>query len=289
MTLQSEVAPLRRVLLKHAREALVGPERLAGQWRALGWASPPDYDAACRESDALATLLESLGARIEWMPARDNGLDSIYVRDAVVVTDAGAILACMGKPERAREPEAVGEALAGVSVPVVGAIQGEGTLEGGDVVWLRSDTLAVGRGYRTNDEGIEQLRCLVGGGVEIVVTPLPHWRGPSDVFHLMSVLSPLAEDLLLVYSRLLCVPFRELLLARGFELVEVPHHELDALACNVLAVAPRVVVALEGAPETRRRMEAAGVEVHAYTGAEISAKGSGGPTCLTRPLERDGC
>lgn len=286
--IQSEVAPLRRVLLKHASDAFQGPERIDEQWRGLGYTAAPHYDAACRESDALGELLETLGARVEWMPAQDVGLDSIYVRDAGVVVGRGAVLSRMGKPARAGEPAALRQALAGVSVPVIGAIEGEGTLEGGDVVWLARDLLAVGRGYRTNQEGIEQLRRLVGGDVEIIEVPLPHWRGPSEVLHLMSVLSPLAEDLLLVYSPLLPVPFRELLLERSFHLLEVPDEELDLLACNVLVVEPGVVVALDGAAGTRRRMEAAGVDVHAYAGGEISAKGSGGPTCLARPLVRTG-
>jgi N-dimethylarginine dimethylaminohydrolase len=171
-------------------------------------------------------------------------------------------------------------------VPVLGSIEGTGCLEGGDVTWLTPGTLAVGRGYRTNDEGIRQLRELLGTDVEVVVVPLPHWRGPSDVFHLMSVISPLADDVALVYSPLLPVVFRDLLLERGTTLVEVPDAEFESMGCNVLAVAPRLVVALDGNPETRRRMEAAGVEVHVYQGAEISSKGCGGPTCLTRPLER---
>jgi N-dimethylarginine dimethylaminohydrolase len=145
----------------------------------------------------------------------------------------------------------------------------------------------VGRGYRTNDEGIEQLRALLADGVdELLVVPSPHWNGPTDVFHLMSVISPLADDLALVYSPLLPVPFRQGLLARGFELVEVPDDEFDSMGCNVLALAPRVALAVEGNPETRRRMEQAGVQVHTFEGEEISAKGCGGPTCLTRPLER---
>ncbi len=160
-------------------------------------------------------------------------------------------------------------------------------MEGGDVAWVGPGTLAVGRGYRTNEEGIRQLGDLVGDAAdEILVVPLPHWKGPADVFHLMSIFSPLDDDLALVYSPLLPVPFRETLLERGLSLVEVPDAEFASMGCNVLAVRPRVVVALEGNPETRRRLAAAGVEVQTYTGDEISMKGSGGPTCLTRPLER---
>lgn len=285
MTLQSDVAPLRRVVLKHARDALVGPGRIAEQWAALDYASPPDFDAACRESDALAALLASLGVRVEWLPPEDAGLDSIYVRDAAVVGDAGAVLARMGKPARAPEPAHLGRALARLGVPALGAIESPGTLEGGDVVWLGARTLAVGQGKRTNAEGIAQLAALLPG-VDVLSVPLPDWTAPGDVFHLMSALSPLADDLALVYPPLLPASFIDELRARGYDLVEVPSDELDTQGPNVLAVAPRVAVALEGSPETRRRMEAAGVDVHTYRGEEISRKGFGGPTCLTRPLER---
>jgi N-dimethylarginine dimethylaminohydrolase len=282
---QSEVAPLKRILMKHPRDAFFSQARIAEQWQALGYSGPPDFDAACREADALAALLERLGATVDWMPANDVGLDSVYARDASLVSNAGMILARMGKGPRSAEPEAVGREYPELGMHVLGSIEQPGTLEGGDVTWLGDDTLAVGRGYRTNAEGIAQLRALLGEDVEVIEVPLPHWKGPGDVFHLMSMLSPLAEDLLLVYSRLLPVPFREQLLSRGFELVNVPDDEFE-MGCNVLAAAPRVAVALEGFPETCRRMEAAGVEVHTYSGAEISARGHGGPTCLTRTLER---
>ncbi len=283
--LQSEVAPLRRVLMKHARDAFVGSDRVAEQWEPLGYPAPPDYEAACRESDALAELFESLGTEITWMPAADRGLDSIYVRDASITSDAGAILCRMGKGARAAEPAAAEEQFAALDVEVLGAIEEPGTLEGGDVAWLDPQTLAVGLGYRTNISGIEQLSALLAPDVEVITVSLPHWKGAEDVFHLMSMLSPLADDLLLVYSPLLPVPFRSDLLDAGFELVEVPNEEFE-MGCNVLATAPRVAVALEGFPETRRRMEDAGVEVHTYGGKNISALGAGGPTCLTRPLER---
>jgi N-dimethylarginine dimethylaminohydrolase len=169
---------------------------------------------------------------------------------------------------------------------VRGAIAGEGRLEGGDLVWFDERCLAVGRGYRTNDEGIRQLKAILGPAVEVVVVPLPHYRGPADVFHLMSILSPIDRDLALVYSPLMPVPFREWLIARGIGLVEVPDAEFDSMGCNVLAIQPRHCLMLEGNPETRRRLEAAGARVETFPGEEISVKGQGGPTCLTRPLER---
>jgi N-dimethylarginine dimethylaminohydrolase len=171
-------------------------------------------------------------------------------------------------------------------VPVLGAIEPPGRLEGGDVVWLDEATLLVGRGYRTDDEGIRQLALLLGPEVEVTAVPLVHWRGPGDVFHLMSILSPVDRDLAVVYSPLLPVPLREALLARGMALVEVPEEEFDSMGANVLALGPRRVLALAGNPVTRARLERAGCEVLVYEGQEISRKGGGGPTCLTRPLAR---
>ncbi len=284
MTRQSEVGRLRRALLKHARDAFGSQERIDVQWQALGYLSAPRFDAACREYDDFARLLEGLQVRLEWLRGPDEGLDAIYARDASIVSDRGVIPCVMGKNARAGEPAAQRAVLA-PDIGLAGEIAGAGTIEGGDVVWLDRETLAVGRGYRTSEGSVRRIRELLPG-TEVLRVPLPHWRGPCDVFHLMSILSPLSEDLLLVYSPLLPVPFRETLRERGFRFVEVPDQEFDSQGCNVLAIEPRVVVALDGNPETRRRMEAEGVEVHTYVGQEISLKGLGGPTCLTRTLER---
>jgi N-dimethylarginine dimethylaminohydrolase len=197
------------------------------------------------------------------------------------------ILCAMGKPQRTGEPAAQESAFAAWGIPVAGRIEPPGRLEGGDVVWLGPRSVAVGRGYRTNDEGIRQLRRLLGDTIdELIVAPLPHWRGPGDVFHLMSILSPVAHDLAVVYSPLMPIPFRERLLGRGLELVEVPDEELDSMGANVLALAPRQALMVSGNPRTRARLEQAGVQVLEYPGREISLKGGGGPTCLTRPVVR---
>jgi len=192
----------------------------------------------------------------------------------------------MGKPARSAEPAEQRRAYDEWGTPIVGAIAPPGRLEGGDVVWLGDRTVIVGRGYRTNDEGIEQLRALLGEAVEVVTVHLPHWRGSTDVFHLMSVLSPVDADLAVVYSPLMPVPLRERLVERDVSLVEVPDEELETMGANVLAVAPRRCVMLDGNPVTRARLDAAGADVRVYQGQEISVKGGGGPTCLTRPLRR---
>jgi len=284
---QSEVLSLKHVLLKHPGDAFGDPETMTEEWQELNYLKMPDLERAREEHQGFRELLERLGASVELLPAvPETGMDSIYVRDAALMTDRGAILCKMGKEARAGEPQAQGAHYERMEIPVLGEITGNGRLEGGDFLWLDEKTAAVGRGYRTNDEGIRQLRGFLGEEVELLVVPLPHWKGPSDVFHLMSVISPIAEDLALVYSPLLPVPFREFLLARGMELVEVPDEEFESMGCNVLALAPRMCVALEGNPVTREGLESAGAQVHTYRGEEISVPGSGGPTCLTRPLVR---
>jgi N-dimethylarginine dimethylaminohydrolase len=287
-TAQSEVGAISRLLLKHPRDAFRDAASIAQQWRTLNFTAPPDLARAIDEYDRFVESLRRCGAAVDFLPVTDTtGLDSIYVRDASVVCDRGAILCRMGKPAREGEPAAQEAALTALGYPVVGTIAPPGRLEGGDVAWLDRRTIAVGRGYRTNDEGIAQLRNLLGDSIdELITVQLPHWRGPGDVFHLMSIISPVDHDLAVVYSPLMPVSFREFLLARGATLVEVPDEEFDSMGANVLATAPRRCLVLDGNPQTRHRLERAGADVLEYEGANISLKGGGGPTCLTRPLRR---
>jgi N-dimethylarginine dimethylaminohydrolase len=287
---QTEVGALERVLVKRPQEAFGGSGLGTEDWMALGYRHEPDAGRAIEEHAAFVELLEGFGAVVKTLPGHpDAGMDSIYTRDASIVCDGGVILCNMGKSARAAEPNCQRAYLEAEGMPLVGSITGDGRLEGGDVLWLDQDTLVVGRGYRTNAEGILQLRALAEPWArEVVEVPLPHWKGPSDVFHLMSMISPVDQTTTLVYSPLLPVPFREFLLSRGHTLVEVPHEEFDSMGCNVLAVAPGKVVMLDGNPETRKRLEKEGIEVRTYVGLQISVPGDGGPTCLTRPLLRQG-
>ncbi len=285
----TETAPIRSLVLKHPRQAWLGQDNVRSQWRALGYTGEPDYARAVEEYDRLVDLLRRTVPEILFLPedAR-TGLDSIYVRDAALATKHGLILCRMGKESRRGEPEALEAFAKSAGWPVLGAVHEPGTVEGGDVVWLDDGTLAVGHGYRTNAEGIRQLRAMTAGFVsEFIEVPLPHWDGPDDVLHLMSLLSPVDRGKLLVHSRLLPVPFRRRLVEGGYDLIEVPEAEYPAMGTNVLAVAPGKCVALAGNPRTHAALARAGVEVWTYEGREISVKGAGGPTCLTRPLVRD--
>jgi N-dimethylarginine dimethylaminohydrolase len=288
MTAQSEVGRLARVLMKHPAQAFISQASIAAQWRALNFVAAPDLLQACREFDALVGILEDLDVSVDLLgeDAR-TGLDSIYVRDASLPTDAGIVLCRMGKALRSGEPGAQHDALSCKAWPILGSIGGTGRLEGGDACWLDQTTLLVGEGYRTNAEGILQLRTLLGPSVEVVAVPLPHWNGTDDVMHLMSLISPLTLRHVLVYSRLLPVPFRRWLLDRGLSLIEVPDEEFESMGGNVLSVGEGVVLALSGNPRTRHAIERHGITVAVYEGGEISLKGAGGPTCLSRPLSRE--
>ena len=289
MTL-NEYGRLTHVAVKHARDAFVSPDVLAQQWASHGFTAPPDFDAACREHDAFLEILAGHGVDVTLLPADDTvSIDSIYARDASLVTPRGVLLCAMGKPVRAGEPAAQRRAFTALAQPwsaVAGTIEPPGRIEGGDVVWIDEHTVAVGRGYRTNAEGIRQFRAFLGPPVDVIEVPLPHWKGPGDVMHLMSLLSPVDRDLAVVYSRLLPVPFHEQLSARGIALVDTPDGEFESMGTNVLALAPRQCVMLAGNPRTRAALERAGAAVVEYVGDEISVKGAGGPTCLTRPLAR---
>jgi N-dimethylarginine dimethylaminohydrolase len=284
----SEVDRLSRVAVKHPRDAFIDQQTIARQWQELQFIAAPDLDRASRECDRFIEAL-SVVAEVHLLPRDETTtLDSIYVRDASIVCDRGLILCRMGKSQRVEEPAAQERAVGAGHMPVTiaGRIEPPGRLEGGDVIWLDARTLVVGRGYRTNADGIRQLRAILGSRVEVVEVPLPHWHGPNDVMHLMSLISPIDHGIAVVYSRLLPVPFREWLLDRGIHLVEVPDEEFVSMGTNVLALAPRRCLILAGNPQTRLALERAGADVVEYEGTEISVKGAGGPTCLTRPLER---
>jgi N-dimethylarginine dimethylaminohydrolase len=284
----NEYGAIRRILLCEARTAYASQARLDSAWRGEEFLGGPDYAAALREYDAFAQAIADAGIEPEFFPGDESvGISSIYIRDSSLMARGGVILCNMRNAYRAPEPGALRSHYETLGVPVLGAINGAGLLEGGDFIWLDEETCAVPEGYRTNAEGIRQLREILGPKVHVEVCPLPHHQGPAACLHLMSIISPLDRDLALVYSALMAVPFRTWLLDRGIELVEVPDEEFDlSMGCNVLALAPRKCLAIEGNPVTRARLEAAGCEVATYKGEEISLKGGGGPTCLTRPLVR---
>ena len=288
MSSHSESGKLSSLFIKKATAAFIDDAHVTKHWEALNYLGKPAIDKALAEYEAFEKILKDNGAEIFYFPEDDAvNMDSIYCRDASIATSKGMIICTMGKEGRKNEPSAQKKAFEDNGIPVLGVITAPGTIEGGDVAWLDEKTLAVGHTYRTNEEGIRQITALLAPlGVSVITVPMPHYRGPSDVFHLMSVLSPVADNLAVVYSPLIPIVFRNELMARGYELVEVPDSEFDSMGCNVLALAPRICLMVKGNPITKSRLEAAGCKVIEYEGAEISVKGGGGPTCLTRPVTR---
>jgi len=253
--------------------------------RAHGFLRPVDLERARREHDGLVAEVDALGVRVHVLdhePATDP--DLVYVFDPLLVTDAGAIPLRPGKPNRAAEPAILERWLNAAGVPTAGRIEAPGTVEAGDTIWLRDGLFVIGRTLRTNDAGARQLAAIVGGDVRIV--DVPYWKGPGELVHLMSVISPISDDRAVVFLPLLPAGLHEWLVELGIRLVEVPEEEYRTLGCNVLAVRPGVVIVAEGNPVTRRALEAAGVEVHAIPLGEVGENGSGGVTCLTRPIRR---
>jgi len=288
ITFQSDYGKLKSVCIKRPEQAFVDDARITAQWNELNFLSKPDYAVAVSEFNEFEKLISKSGVSVLHLPYDPAvTMDSIYCRDASIATDHGMIICNMGKPARKNEPEAERNVYENNQIKILGEITHPGTLEGGDVAWVDEHTLAVGHTYRTNWEGIRQLKHLVEPfGIHVWVAEMPHYKGPSDVFHLMSVLSPIDKNLAVVYSPLMPISFRHGLLERGISFIEVPDAEWDSMGCNVLAIAPREVIMVSGNPVTKQKLKDAGCVVHEYEGQEISVKGGGGPTCLTRPLER---
>ncbi len=288
LTCHSEFGKLRSVFIKNVKEAFVDDSHIAKHWEDLNYLDKPNFETAASEYSVFQSALNAKDTQINSLPADPNvNMDSIYCRDASIATNAGMIICNMGKPARMNEPMAERKAFQTKGISILGSIMSPGTLEGGDVAWINENTLAAGHSYRSNEEGLRQLAAMLKPiGVSVIVVPLPHYKGPSDVFHLMSILSPVDKNLAVIYSPLMPIVFREYLSSAGYEFVEVPDDEFESMGCNVLAIGPRHCLMVKGNPKTKKRLEEAGCKIIEYKGEEISVKGGGGPTCLTRPILR---
>jgi dimethylargininase len=282
---QSMIAPLRTVMVRRPDESFAVDDPQV--WHYTG---RPDLEIAQQEHDSLVALLRQAGAEVIYHdePQHERA-DAIFVFDPAIVTDHGAIMLSMGKAQRRGEEAAMAHRFESLDIPLLYTLHDEARAEGGDLLWLDHDTLAVGLGFRTNAEGLRQLReALSGIGVSVIPVELPYYTGPETCLHLLSLISIVDHNTAVVYPPLLSVPFWQELERRSFRLIEVPDAEFATMAPNVLALAPGKCLILEGNPITRRRLEGAGCEVVTYKGNEISLKAEGGATCLTRPILRDG-
>jgi N-dimethylarginine dimethylaminohydrolase len=280
--------PLERVLVCSPRTAGWNQPERAARWRDLDFQHAPDFPRAQSEHEALCRELETAGAEVvEMPPAPDFSLDAVYAHDASLPTDNGLIVMHPGKPNRVAEGPHHASFCDSLDIPTLGAITAPATTEAGDIVWLDPTTLLIGHGYRTNAAGIQQMRALLApSGVEVLAAPLPYGPGPSACLHLMSLISLLDDHTALVDLPWLAVETVELLKSRGFKFIAIDHSERDTLACNVLALGNKRLLAIEENRNTNARLRQAGFDVRTFPGSELCINGSGGPTCLTRPLLR---
>ena len=281
---QSMIAPLRKVLVKR-------PDKYFGNADPAKWhyTSRPNLTVARKEHDTFVSLLRQAGADVIYHDEpQPNQADALYVFDPVIITDQGAVILRMGKDLRRGEEIPMARCLEALGIPVYYSLHGQALAEGGDLLWLDYDTLAVGLGFRTNAEGLRQLKeALSRLDVNVMPVELPYFTGPDACLHLLSLISIVDHNMAVIYKPLLSVPFWEYLKAHGFQFIEVPEEEFKTMGPNVLATAPGNCIMLEGNPITRKRLEKAGCRVSTYSGKEISLKAEGGPTCLTRPILRD--
>lgn len=283
---QNMVTPLTRVMMHRP-----GADMANADPAVWNYGGPLDAATLSQQHDAFAEIVTAAGAKIEWLPQEQEGLaDAVFTHDPSLVTDHGAILLNMGKPLRQGERLCHSAYYEQAQIPILGEVTSPGNVEGGDCLWLDETTLAVGRGFRTNQAGIDQLAAVLEPvGVRVLAFDLPVYQGEQACLHLMSIISLLAEDLALIYQPLMPASFYQLLRARGVELLAAPEAEFEAsngLNLNVLALAPRHGVMISGFPGTQALMEAAGCRIETFDGAELCIKCEGGPTCLTRPVLR---
>ncbi len=278
---------LKKVAVRSVASAFVSDAKIDAEWKDLNFHSRPNLENALKEYAVIEKALKATGAEVIDLGVGDGlTLDSLYTHDALIITPKGLVRPRMGKPQRREEAAVNGAVVEKLGFPIAGEITGDGKIEGGDLVWIDRHTLLAGVGYRTNVEGVRQLQAICGSDVNVMWFDMPHYKGKSDVFHLMSCLSPLDKDLAVVYQPLMAGRLIEFLQSRGIKFVDVPDSEFETMACNVLALGPRHAMMVAGNPLTEQRMHDAGVKVEVIEGYDICRKGEGGPTCMTRPLVR---
>ena len=287
--LNSNVSTLKTVLLKDPKAAFKSQKTIDLQWRNLNFIERPDFKKSIIQYEKFVDILNDNHVQILFIPEDDEtSLDSIYTHDPMFMTPNGAVIGNMGKKQRKPETAMMKKYLYETGIPILGEINNGGTLEGGDAIWINDKIAAVGLTYRTNNEGVNQLRKILSSiSVELICVDLPHWNGPVDVLHLMSLISPLKEDLFLIYEKLLPVGFLKLLNNLDIKTISIADEDYDTLGCNVLPLSTTKCLSAKGNDRTTKIIEQNGIEVIEFQASEICYKGSGGPTCLTRPIYRD--
>ena len=286
--LNSNVSTLKTVLLKNPQAAFKSQKTIDLQWQDLNFIDKPDFKKSVTQYENFIDILNDNHVEILYIPEDEKtSLDSIYTHDPIFMTPNGAVIGNMGKTQRKPETIMMKNYLNEIGVPILGEIINDATLEGGDVIWIDEKTVAAGLTYRTNIKGIDQLRKILSTiSVEVISVDLPHWNGPVDVLHLMSLISPLNENLFLIYKKLLPISLLKLLKKLDIKTISIADEDYDSLGCNVLPLSTTKCLITSGNDKTFKIIEDNGIEVIEFQASEICYKGSGGPTCLTRPIYR---
>jgi len=286
--LNSNVSTLKTVLLKDPQAAFKSQKTIDLQWQDLNFIDKPDFKKSVTQYENFIDILNDNNVEILYIPEDEiTSLDSIYTHDPIFMTPNGAVIGNMGKTQRKPETIMMKNYLNEIGVPILGEIINDATLEGGDVIWIDEKTVAAGLTYRTNNKGIDQLRKILSTiSIEVISVDLPHWNGPVDVLHLMSLISPLNENLFLIYKKLLPIALLKLLKKLDIKTISIADEDYDSLGCNVLPLSTTKCLITSGNDKTFKIIEDNGIEVIEFQASEICYKGSGGPTCLTRPIYR---
>lgn len=286
--LNSNVSTLKTVLLKNPQAAFKSQKTIDLQWQDLNFIDKPDFKKSVTQYENFIDILNDNNVEILYIPEDEiTSLDSIYTHDPIFMTPNGAVIGNMGKTQRKPETIMMKNYLNEIGVPILGEIINDATLEGGDVIWIDEKTVAAGLTYRTNNKGIDQLRKILSTiSIEVISVDLPHWNGPVDVLHLMSLISPLNENLFLIYKKLLPIGLLKLLKKLDIKTISIADEDYDSLGCNVLPLSTTKCLITSGNDKTFKIIEENGIEVIEFQASEICYKGSGGPTCLTRPIYR---
>ena len=286
--LNSNVSTLKTVLLKNPQAAFKSQKTIDLQWQDLNFIDKPDFKKSVTQYENFIDILNDNNVEILYIPEDEiTSLDSIYTHDPIFMTPNGAVIGNMGKTQRKPETIMMKNYLNEIGVPIFGEITNDATLEGGDVIWIDEKTVTAGLTYRTNNKGIDQLRKILSTiSIEVISVDLPHWNGPVDVLHLMSLISPLNENLFLIYKKLLPISLLKLLKKLDIKTISIADEDYDSLGCNVLPLSTTKCLITSGNDKTFKIIEENGIEVIEFQASEICYKGSGGPTCLTRPIYR---
>jgi len=286
---QNMVSHLKKVLMKKPQNFMSKVD--SQKWN---YTFPLDQEILYENYNEFYKIIKNSGAEIVDLKLRNEKeelCDSIFTHDPSLVLNDGAIILNMGKNLRKKEAEEHINFYNEEKIPIIGKVINNGTIEGGDCLWINKKTLLVGESYRTNKIGIDQLGNIVNKhDIKLIPIKLPKYNNENSCFHLMSLISMLDEDLAIGYLKLLPLDLINLLNNNNIKIIEIPEDEYfksKTLAVNVLTLSPRNLVAMKGYPKTIDLLREYGCKINLFSGGELCIKAEGGPTCLTRPIWRE--